>query len=126
MKCLRCENSELEVQAKGTGGEVFEIDLCPTCAGIWLDAKELAKLDDNFFVDVEKIQYEGSAATPQDQALECPRCNVSLNKVHPKGHGSVILDTCDKCNGFWLDKGELEKMRAVSDKMLIDSLLDLD
>jgi len=128
MKCLRCESVEMLVQTRGEGVDLVEVDLCPSCGGIWLDSKELDELDDNFFLDVEAIEYEKAEATEDDDALSCPRCEgrVALDKVHPAGHPDVVLDTCPSCKGFWLDKGELEKMRDVSDRMLIASLLSLD
>jgi Zn-finger nucleic acid-binding protein len=128
MKCLRCADFELEVQARGEGTDIVEIDVCPSCQGVWLDSRELKKLDDNFFVDVETVEFEQVDATTDDVQLTCPRCEgaPALNKVKPTQFGEVIVDTCPTCQGFWLDKGELEKMRDISDRALIASLLDLD
>jgi len=128
MKCLRCESIELEGQARGDGADVFEIDACPSCRGIWLDARELAKIDDNFFVDVERMELEKSEASADDRDLRCPRCDGAprLEKVHPRRFRQLIIDTCPECRGFWLDRGELEKVRDVSDKLLVASLLSLD
>lgn len=124
MKCLRCENVELEVQVKGEGADVFEVDACKACSGVWLDADELGKLDDNLFVDVETIDYQPASASAEDAVITCPRCKVKMDKVHPGGFANTVLDNCPQCKGFWLDAGELEKMRDVSDQMLIKSLLD--
>jgi Zn-finger nucleic acid-binding protein len=128
MKCLRCESVELEVQARGEGADVIEVDVCPSCHGVWLDAAELAKIDDNFFVDVERMELLKATPAPEDRGLSCPRCPKApaLEKVHPRGHKSLIIDTCPACHGFWLDRGELEKVRDVSDKLLVASLLSLD
>jgi len=128
MKCLRCADVELEVKARGEGTDIVEIDVCPSCQGIWLDNRELKKLDDNFFVDVEAVEFEQVEATADDAQLSCPRCEgaPALSKVKPKQFGDVVVDTCSACNGFWLDKGELDKMRDISDQALIASLLDLD
>ena len=128
MKCLRCGDVELEIKAHGDGPDVIEIDVCPKCKGIWLDSKELARLDDNFFLDVEKMEMDAAKASEDDFELLCPRCEGApvLDKVHPAGFQDVVLDTCQGCKGFWLDKGELEKMKDVSDRMLIASLASLD
>jgi len=40
MKCLRCENSELEERER----DGVVIDVCPQCRGIWLDRGELETL----------------------------------------------------------------------------------
>ena len=128
MKCLRCDGVEMEVKVRGEGTDIVEIDLCPQCKGIWLDPEELQKLDDNFFLDIEKIDFEEVRANREDLELFCPRCETGtmLDKVHPVQFKSLVLDTCPSCKGFWLDKGELERVRNVSDQLLIASLLSLD
>lgn len=50
----------------------------------------------------------------QDEDIrECPKCDaVTLEKkLYSLGSG-VIMDCCPKCQGVWLDRGELEKIRA--------------
>jgi Zn-finger nucleic acid-binding protein len=128
MKCLRCESVELEIKARGEGSDIIEIDQCSECGGLWLDPQELKKLDDNFFIDMEEIKYTGVEASADDTGLTCPRCDSSpaLTKCHPQSHAELVVDTCPECKGFWLDKGELEKLREVSDDLLIASLTSLD
>ena len=125
MKCLRCDSVELEVQPRGEGADVIEVDVCPSCRGVWLDASELAKIDDNFFVDIEAMELEKTDASAADGELSCPRCppGTALDKVRPRGMRSLIVDRCPACQGFWLDRGELEKVRDLSDKILVASLL---
>jgi Zn-finger nucleic acid-binding protein len=128
MKCLRCGDVDLELAVQGDDADPVEIDVCPTCHGVWLDAKELSKLDDNFFVDVEEIEFKDVAPTESDVQLCCPRCAGAppLRKVSPSQYQGVVVDTCPNCKGFWLDRGELEKMHHASDQALIASLLSLD
>ena len=125
MKCLRC-TAEMQVEVRGEGHDAIEIDLCSSCRGMWLDATEFKKLDDNFFVDVETIEYEKVEASPEDGRLVCPRCpgNLMLRKVRPRAFPGVVIDTCGDCHGYWLDRGELEKMGEISDRLLIASLAD--
>ncbi|MCP4679851.1 MAG: hypothetical protein GY854_31035 [Deltaproteobacteria bacterium] len=128
MKCLRCESVEMDTQPRGVGEETIEIDVCPECSGLWLDQQELKEMDDNFFVDMEEIEYEETAPTDEDKSLTCPRCESAptLAKCHPTGFEKVVVDTCPECKGFWLDEGEMGKIRDVSDQLLIASLLPLD
>lgn len=46
--------------------------------------------------------------------LKCPRCNLNMEKLKKE---KVILDVCNKCNGMWLDKGEIEKLVKIAQKM---------
>lgn len=126
MKCPRCNTVEMEVQTRGDGDGKVEVDHCSSCKGLWLDAKELADLDDNFFVDVEEIEFKEVAPTDEDSSIGCPRCDgaPALGKVRPVNLGDVVLDRCSVCKGFWLDAGELEKMAEISDRALIASLAE--
>lgn len=42
--------------------------------------------------------------------LTCPVCQGSMKEVSRSG---VVIDTCTRCRGVWLDRGELEKLAAV-------------
>lgn len=123
MKCPRCAK-EMGAQIKGQGADVFEVDTCDTCGGIWLDAEELNKMDDNFFVAVEEITYSPAKTNESDKSLGCPRCSGPMDKVHPEEFDTLVLDNCPTCKGFWLDAGELEKMKDVSNELLIRSLTE--
>jgi Zn-finger nucleic acid-binding protein len=56
--------------------------------------------------------------------IECPRCWVELKEKEEEVFGPDIrIDICPKCNGIWLDSGELKKMikdREVSDYLTKD------
>jgi hypothetical protein len=39
----------------------------------------------------------------------CPRCGVPLQEQTRLG---VLTDTCNRCNGVWLDQGELDRINA--------------
>jgi hypothetical protein len=41
--------------------------------------------------------------------MRCPKCGSELQEV---GIADVRVDKCVKCEGLWLDKGELEKLQA--------------
>lgn len=45
--------------------------------------------------------------------MNCPRCpGVELTETE---RHTVTIDTCPKCRGVWLDRGELERLRATVD-----------
>jgi Zn-finger nucleic acid-binding protein len=43
--------------------------------------------------------------------MKCPLCAVDLNLTERSG---VEIDYCPKCRGVWLDRGELDKIIALS------------
>jgi hypothetical protein len=55
----------------------------------------------------EKMKVAEEAKAAGMSSMQCPRCDGSLkeNKFE-----EVVIDTCDKCGGVWLDSGELEQL----------------
>lgn len=46
-----------------------------------------------------------------ERKYECHRCWVEMNKKEIDVFGpNIIIDVCPKCNGIWLDEGELNKI----------------
>ncbi|MBU6236012.1 MAG: zf-TFIIB domain-containing protein [Alphaproteobacteria bacterium] len=41
------------------------------------------------------------------QVLNCPVCSAPMREASKNG---VTIDTCTRCRGVWLDRGELEKL----------------
>lgn len=52
--------------------------------------------------DVEAAQQQ--VAVTQ---FRCPKCGALLVEMHYKG---IEIDKCSRCQGIWLDSGELERM----------------
>ena len=52
-----------------------------------------------------KVAEEAKAAGLS--SMKCPRCDGSLTESKFE---EVLIDTCDKCGGVWLDSGELEQV----------------
>ena len=54
-----------------------------------------------------KRAAEGAAA-----GLQCPKCDGTLMEID---YDVVKIDRCEKCNGVWLDAGELEQLTKQED-----------
>ena len=53
--------------------------------------------------------------------IECPRCWVEMDEKEEDIFGpNIAIDICPKCNGIWLDSGELRKM--IKDREVTDYL----
>jgi len=102
--CVKC-NTELE---KSIVYDV-EVDVCRQCGGIWLDRGEIAALSayrDSVLAELRAIS--GTKMAPSSKpakALKCPACPGTLED---KQLGSVRVDFCPRCQGFHLDRGELD------------------
>jgi Zn-finger nucleic acid-binding protein len=108
MKCPNC-NTEL-VQGRR---DKVEMEVCPSCNGMWLTSQELTQLEDEVFDfgDDEK----GSlmlGSTPTNR--KCPECAKPLRRFEYRFY-DLQIDYCDDLHGYWLDADEdkrvLELMR---------------
>ena len=47
--------------------------------------------------------------SPRAKRIKCPRCRTTM-RVRPVA--GTVIDTCEDCEGLWLDEGELDKIIA--------------
>ncbi len=56
-----------------------------------------------------------------EKKIDCPRCWIETRRNTVNVFGpNIEIDVCQKCNGMWLDSGELRKL--IRDKKLSDYL----
>jgi hypothetical protein len=56
-----------------------------------------------------KMKVAAEAKAAGLSSMKCPRCDGSLKESKFE---DVMIDTCDKCGGVWLDSGELEQLTS--------------
>jgi Zn-finger nucleic acid-binding protein len=78
-----------------------EVDVCPACGGLWLDAGETEPATGRPMPPPVPQQ-------PSDRS--CPVCRTTLRVA---ALGRVTVDWCDACRGMYLDPGELETIRSM-------------
>ena len=57
------------------------------------------------------LDARAASAETKPAGMRCPRCDGTLLT---RSFHHVLIDVCPKCNGVWLDSGELEMLGAVS------------
>ena len=112
MKCPACFSQLTELHV-GT----LILDACQGgCGGIWFDAFELQKADEESEAVGEPllhIQRDERIVVDPARKRECPRCaDVKLHRHFFSAKRRVQVDQCPNCNGYWLDAGELALIRA--------------
>jgi uncharacterized protein len=110
MKCPACDH----LLTESTLGSVA-IDVCEDgCGGIWFDANELKKVEEEHGDASSRIvQIRRAPASKLDatRARHCPRCPAQTLETRIPRLGSAIeFDCCPRCGGYWLDHGELETL----------------
>lgn len=108
MKCPICGRN-----LEPTKRDRIEMEVCPSCHGMWLTRQELTELEDRVFDlgDDEK----GSlmlGSSPTD--LKCPQCGQALKSFQYRLY-DLEMDFCVEGHGYWLtadeDKRVLELMK---------------
>ena len=111
MKCPACENELHEITA-----DTVKVDACTEgCGGIWFDLFELKKMDEPDEMAGEKLldlkQKEGVEILHKHKR-RCPKCrDITMIQHFFSVKHEVTVDECPKCGGFFLDAGELRKIR---------------
>lgn len=112
MNCPTC-NSELSQASI----EQIQLDICDKgCGGIWFDRFELHKMDEQHeFTDenlLEVLAVASPATYNQSEKRKCPKCEgITMMKHFFSVKREVQVDHCPSCAGYWLDEGELFKIR---------------
>ena len=97
----------------------IEVEGCPACEGVWFDKDELRRLKDRIdrgswgnlrWMDDELNAIGNSTATRTGRG--CPKCAGTNLLAVRFGPTDVVIDCCPACQGFWLDRGELERIVA--------------
>src|SRR5215472_16459939 len=111
MKCPACFNELTQLQV-GT----LVVDACQGgCGGIWFDAFELQRVDEEDEAAGEPLihlQRDERIVVDTSRKRDCPRCvGVRLHRHFFSAKRKVEVDECPSCGGYWLDAGELAQIR---------------
>ena len=120
MKCPACFNPLSSV----TFGKLT-VDVCRGgCGGIWFDAFELLQVDEpaesagEWLVQIERDPH---LHVDFNRKRSCPKCDgVKLMRHYFSPKRRVEVDECPGCGGYWLDAGELERIREEMDEVARD------
>ena len=113
MECPACGNQLQQM----TAGDVT-VDVCKGgCGGIWFDNFELKKFDEPHESEGEQlleVERNESVTVDHTKRLKCPKCdNIVMMRHFFSVKKQVEVDECPNCAGFWLDAGELGKIRGL-------------
>ena len=111
MKCPACFNP----LSSTTVGKLT-VDVCRGgCGGIWFDAFELQQVDEprestgDWLAHIER---DPNLHVDAGRKRACPKCEgVKLKRRYFSARRRIEVDECPGCGGYWLDSGELEKVR---------------
>ena len=112
MDCPRCNVGLTIEQHKD-----IEIDRCPNCHGLWLDYPELDQLED---IVLAEDEVKGTMMYAQRESdISCPKCSDVMTTFNYRAY-NLPIDYCPNEHGFWLDKGEEERVLELMGQRIKD------
>lgn len=108
-KCPKCK-----VELEKRPYRKFELYVCPSCRGMWLDTLEFEHLTspkDVYSDDSLDSTYICDAPNGGGPLYVCVRCDNFMNRINFKSISGVLIDVCAD-HGVWLDEGELTRLRT--------------
>ena len=114
MDCPVCKNAMITLELADV-----EIDYCTDCSGIWLDAGELELLLGEQGKSKQLLDSFKIDSKSPERARKCPICDKKMLKIIiGSTEPALLIDKCQKGDGLWFDKGELQDImdRAKLDK----------
>ncbi|MBN1856157.1 MAG: zf-TFIIB domain-containing protein [Dehalococcoidia bacterium] len=110
MNCPRCKSGLVVVEYSD-----IELDWCPQCDGLWFDSGEMELLAmKTTHSEPNACLVPDEPATTDEALLRCPLCRKKMHKRLLGKEQPVIVDVCPRCDGLWLDGGELEQVLSQS------------
>ncbi|MFH1351643.1 MAG: zf-TFIIB domain-containing protein [Pseudomonadota bacterium] len=111
MKCPACEKPMGKIVVAD-----ITVDVCDRgCGGLWFDQSELQKVDEPHEFAGEgllDIKRDQDVRVDHSQKRICPKCeNMAMMRHFFSVKREVEVDECANCGGFWLDSGELGRIR---------------
>ena len=103
----------------------IEVDVCPSCGGLWLDRGEIERLQRVPAATVDELRTAlggGSQAGMTGSPWSCPRCPGKLTEAQL---GRIKVEVCKSCHGIFLDKGELDGALAAVKGSTVEQVIAL-
>ena len=113
MECPACQNQMKQIKASD-----ITVDVCEGgCGGIWFDNFEIKKFNEPHESEGEQllnIERKKDISVDRSKRLKCPKCDdIVMIRHFFSVKKEVEVDECPGCGGFWLDAGELAKIRSL-------------
>lgn len=106
MNCPNCGTALAPAKRHG-----IDVEACPSCKGLWLDAQELDQLEDEAFDLGDK--EKGTLVFAREPSTRlCPKCGGVLQGFMYRLY-DLPLEYCEQGHGYFLDAGEDDRVLAL-------------
>lgn len=105
-QCPQCRHKALKI----TRYQDQEIDVCPSCRGLWFEAGEFDAALGN---DEKEPVIEGKHRKAHESTdMSCPDCDATLDRHHLLKGYEVEIERCPAGHGIWIEREELDEALA--------------
>ncbi|HEU0198479.1 MAG TPA: zf-TFIIB domain-containing protein [Nevskiaceae bacterium] len=118
MKCPKC-NLDLVPQSR----HKIDMNFCPSCKGMWLDAQELDELENEAF-DLGEHDKGTLVFSSTPTTKKCPSCATPLQRFNYRDF-DLEMEFCPNRHGYWLDADEDTRVLALMKKEEHDEKRDV-
>lgn len=113
LKCPSCNSTMEKVKEPD-----ITVDRCSKCGSTFLDKGELNVLATGMAGNIEYCSVDDEENPDTYPSRKCPKCTEQrMKKMALLCYTDIILDFCPKCEGFYLDKGEIKEMNIELSKL---------
>lgn len=96
---MNCPQHEVELNELLNGEEKLQV--CPDCAGLWIDGSELNGM--LLHENLPGIDSLGGRAIPDEPTGTCPTCVIDLAFVEARGQQEPMhYEACPECGSVYL------------------------
>jgi uncharacterized protein len=126
---MKCPLDHTELQSKRYEDNI-KVGACPSCGGMWLDKGELEVIQETQERDYSEelsrmpdLGYQAYELAQQKtgRILQCPYCSTEMEAREYARCSQVMIDACPKCQGIWLDKGEIEALEIFFERSRLEA-----
>ena len=109
---MKCPNCDGELAPKKRDG--IEMEVCPSCQGMWLTPQELTELEDEVF-DFGDDEKGSLMLGCRASTRKCPQCGKPMKTFDYRLY-DLALDFCEDSHGYWLDADEDKRVLELMKK----------
>jgi Zn-finger nucleic acid-binding protein len=99
---MNCPNCNVALAASKRDN--IDMEVCPSCNGMWLTREELEELEDEAF-DLGDDKKGTLVFDSAEDTRNCPECGKPMNRFEYR-FCDLEMDFCVEGHGFWLEAGE--------------------
>lgn len=119
--CPQCEGRPM--QPVGFGD--VELDVCPTCRGVWFDRGEEIDMARQSLGEDPRIRELASELGERVRvtSMRCPCCEEPLVCYRFPQHEDLEVEICELCGGLWLEHGEVAHVQRSRAEQLVKQIV---